>query len=379
MNIAHPKPAAADDLSGIRADLAEAYHAPGRLYSSVDLAEREKERIFLKSWLLLCRSDEVANPGDYLTMRIVDEPIIVARDKDGSIAVSMNQCAHRGVEVAEGSGNASRLSCPYHAWIYDVGGRLLSVPFAATTARDFSNCRLRQLRVAEWRGWVFANFDEHAVPFETFIADWQAPLWFYQAEQCRTAFKVVMDFKCNWKLLTENVSDLYHAGAVHGASFGKQFNLKNGPLPVELIPDGGWVMTFNSEQRQNFPQKFPTLPWLEDHSDFAAGKSAIFPNVNLFANRESMRTSVYWPLSVGVTRACWYFLMPQESLEIPGAQAGLDYYEAQIRTIAGEDQSVVESLQRASASPFYRPGPLLNLEKPIRHMINYYLDVMDIG
>jgi Rieske 2Fe-2S family protein len=365
-----------DDLRGIRADLCHAYHAPGRLYSSPEIAALEKERIFLKNWLLICRADEIAQPGDYLTMRIVDEPILVARDLDGRVAVSMNQCAHRGVEVAKGSGNAKRLSCPYHAWTYEVGGRLLTAPLSASSGRDLSKCRLRSLRVAEWRGWVFASFDADAPPFESFIAAWEPHLWFYQAAQCRTAFKVTIDMKCNWKLLTENVSDLYHARAVHGASFGSQFNLSNGELPVELVPQGGWVMNFDSTQRQNFAHKFPTLPWLVERPEFAAGKSAVFPNVNLFANRESMRTSVFWPLALDLTRVTWYFLLPQSSLDAPAAAEGLEYYEAQIKTIAGEDQAVVESLQRACASTQYRPGPLLPMEAPVRHMINYYLDVV---
>lgn len=366
------------DLKGIRSGLNNAFHAPGWLYSSEELAVLEKQQLFLKSWMLACRADEISETGDYLTLKICDEPIIVARDKNGEVYASLNQCAHRGVEVAQGSGNTKKFTCPYHAWTYDVSGQLVAAPFSDTSGRDLSKCHLPRLQCTEWKGWIFVNFDLDAPSFKDFIDNWEAPLWFYQAERCTTAFKVTIEFNCNWKLVAENVSDLYHAGAVHGASFGSQFNLKDGSSPAELIPGGGWIMNFSTEQRQNFPQKFKTLPWLEDTPDFAAGKSAIFPNVNLFANRESMRTSVYRPLAVDRTEATWYFLLPEESLKEEGVEEGIDYYKEQIRTIAEEDRAVVESLQRAASSPLYVPGPLINMEEPIQHMVKYYLDFMGL-
>jgi len=365
------------DFDGIRRDLAEAHHAPGWIYCSEDLAAAEEEKLFLKTWQFVCRSDEIAQVGDFWTATIGREPILVTRGKDGKARAMMNQCAHRGVEVAQGRGNATKFVCPYHAWTYDSSGALIGAPLAAQSGRDLANCRLRPLLVEEWQGWVVVNFDTDAVPFAEFIAAWEPALWFYQAGQCKTAFKVTIEFKCNWKLLTENVSDLYHASAVHGASFGSQFKLKDGKAPVTLIPGGGWVMNFTTEDRKNFPQKFKTLPWLEEHQTFAAGKSAIFPNVNLFANRESMRTSIFRPLAVDRTEATWYFLLPEDSLAAEDADEGCAYYEEQIRVIAGEDLAVVESLQRASASSRYVPGPLMGMEAPIQHMIQYYLDVMD--
>lgn len=366
------------DLKGIRAKLEEAMHAPGWLYSSSEVAALEKDRLFMKTWMLGCRADEIAKPGDYLTLTIADEPVVIARTRDGQISASVNQCAHRGVEVAQGSGNTKKFTCPYHAWTYDVGGQLVAAPFSDTSGRDLTKCRLPRLQSAEWKGWVFINFDLSAGPFEDFIAAWQEPLWFYQAEKCKTAFKVQIEFNCNWKLVAENVSDLYHASAVHGATFGSQFKLKDGRSPAEMIPGGGWIMNFSTEVRQNFPQKFPTLPWLEEAPDLAAGKSAIFPNVNLFANRESIRTSVFRPVAVDRTELTLWFLLPEESLKAEGAEAGLEYYENQIRSIAEEDRAVVESLQRAAASASYVPGPLINMEAPIQHMVQHYLNVLGL-
>lgn len=376
MSVAPVASARDPSFDGIRADLPQAFHVPGRIYASEEVLEMEKERIFLRSWNLACRAEEIANPGDYLTLDIGGEPVIVSRTREGTVAAVINACAHRGVELATGRGNTRRFVCPYHAWTYELDGRIVGASFAKASGRDVSDRSLQPLRVAEWQGWVFVNPDRDAEPFEEFIRSWESGLWFYQAGQCRLAFTVELEFNCNWKLLTENVSDFYHASTVHAASFGKQFNFGDGSLPLQFIDRGGWIGQFDATRRANFGARFPDLPWLQGREDFAAGKAAIFPNVNIFANRESIRTSVFRPLSAGRTKAIWWFLLPEAVLNDPAAQEGIAFYREQIVQITQEDQAVVESLQRAASSRFYRPGPLVNLEAAVRHMVNCYLDVM---
>ena len=105
------------DTSAVRRPLAEASHAPGELYASPEFYRLDVERLFMRDWLYAGRVEELARPGDYLTMRIAGEPIAIARTDTGELTAFYNMCAHRGVEVAEGCGNTRAFKCPYHGWI----------------------------------------------------------------------------------------------------------------------------------------------------------------------------------------------------------------------------------------------------------------------
>ena len=116
-------------LAGIRRPVNQASHVPGDFYISDEVYELEKEKIFMRDWMLVARKEEVATPGDFMTFRLLGEPVVATRDKDGGLNACANVCAHRGVEVATGSGNAAEFSCPYHGWLYDLTGKLIGAPY----------------------------------------------------------------------------------------------------------------------------------------------------------------------------------------------------------------------------------------------------------
>src|SRR6266508_3193937 len=103
---------------------------------------------------------ELYTSEDWFAFEIVDEPLIVVRDKRGEVRVMSAVCRHRGMVVAEGSGNCSKFRCPYHHWTYDLDGRLLGAP-AMERAIDFNKSEhsLPSLPVEIWQGFVFTSFD----------------------------------------------------------------------------------------------------------------------------------------------------------------------------------------------------------------------------
>ena len=144
-------------FSASRRPTALANHSPGYIYTSPEIFQREKEEIFLKDWLCVARTDELAEPGDYMTFRIVDEPIIVTRNSAGELAAFANVCKHRGVEVASGHGNTKEFSCPYHGWLYDLDGKLMGAPYMKEASGfNPAACRLDPVRLDTWAGWVQA-------------------------------------------------------------------------------------------------------------------------------------------------------------------------------------------------------------------------------
>lgn len=98
-------------LDGIRAEIPASRYPPGYLYNSDAVAALEKSRIFMREWLCIARAEEVEKPGDYLTMRIAGESIVLSRAADGALHAFRNRCLHRGVEIAFGTGNARRHHC----------------------------------------------------------------------------------------------------------------------------------------------------------------------------------------------------------------------------------------------------------------------------
>ena len=118
-----------DELAATRKPLIDATHLPSHIYTSEALYEREKETIFLKDWLAVARVEELEAAGDFMTFNIMGEPIVAARNSAGTLNAFYNICAHRGVEVVTGTGNARQFKCPYHAWTYDLEGKLLGASY----------------------------------------------------------------------------------------------------------------------------------------------------------------------------------------------------------------------------------------------------------
>ena len=359
-----------------REKLMKARHLPGAVYSSPEIYEQEKDQIFMTHWLSVGRLDEIPEVGDYFTFQVMKESIVVSRPTSDTVVAYMNQCLHRGVEVAAGRGNAKEFSCPYHAWLYDVAGNLIVAPGMKQSEVNLANCSLRRVELRTWRGWIFVNFSDQPVPFEEFVEPLERDLWWFQTQNCRTAGKVVIDVKCNWKFLIENLIDIYHVGVIHKDTFGGF--VKGEQLKFNLTENGGWHTTYEARPHsKSGAQVFPTLPWATDRPAGIASKAGIYPNLNLSMRADSLRAWHVWPISPSETRVICYLLFPDAAFAIPDFDGELEKYSSFVRQIVTEDAVMVESLQNTAGSRFFNPGPMSPLEEALYHMENHYLDVME--
>jgi choline monooxygenase len=364
-----------DQFARTRQQLSKARHLPGELYTSKEVEALEKEKIFLKTWLCAGRADEIPNAGDYMTREITGEPFVLTRDASGAIVAFMNMCLHRGVAVAYGSGNANDFSCPYHAWLYDLGGNLVAAPRMNNPDVDLKNCRLKRLQSRIWRGWIFISFNPEPMPFDEFIGPIEKELWWFKTEECRFAEKMVIEVNCNWKLLVENLVDVYHVPVLHKGTIGAFNNYSN--FDVKLLPTGGWAYDQKSRPHSSTGQQmFPTLPWLEAMSGDTSSRAGIFPNLNLSMRYDSLRMWQVWPKGVDKTELHIYLIFPPAAFEMPDFQEKMIPYKAFVTRIVEEDISMVQSLQHAMSSPFYQPGPMANTEAAVHHIMKQYLDAM---
>jgi nitrite reductase/ring-hydroxylating ferredoxin subunit len=196
----------------------EARLLPPELYTSQEFFAFEKQALFLREWLCVGRHDEIPNPGDYFTIRIAGEPLIVARNREGAINVMSAVCRHRGMVIAEDRGNCQRFTCPYHHWVYGIDGALVGTP-AMDRAIGFDPAEhsLPQLKVELWHGFIFANFDHDAAPLAPGLRKIDSLLENYHLESTTTLQgKRLEGLPWNWKVMMENFNDPYHASRLHG-------------------------------------------------------------------------------------------------------------------------------------------------------------------
>ena len=288
---------AGDAIERLKAPVRQAQHAPGFIYNSPEHLAREKENIFMQDWLFVAREQEVENPGDYMTFRILGEPALITRDVDGNLNAFANVCLHRGVEVASGAGNLKEFMCPYHGWLYDLTGKLMGAPYMKEAEGfDPSNCNLKRLGIETWRGYVFITFNDDPPAFADFIAPLVDDVAYLHAEDVRIGNKIEMEFPCNWKFAVENLMDFYHVGVLHSDSFGQFFDWREDG--VKLNERGGVYIKYTSASpTPEGKTPFRMLPWLE-----AAGETERFgcmaylaPNMHVFGRCDVVRPIQLWP------------------------------------------------------------------------------------
>jgi len=202
-------------------DLPDARTLPGAVYTSEEFFAFEFESIFASEWLCLGHVSQVAEPGDYFTVRMGSEPLIVVRGNDGEVRVMSSICQHRGYPVTADapSGNARNFRCPYHSWAYDLDGSLIAAPEMQKTCNlaDLkAESPLPQLAVEIWHGLIFANMDVDAEPLGPTVTKLGEELVNYDVEHLVSMEP--LDYPgqpWNWKGMHENALEPYHTSYVH--------------------------------------------------------------------------------------------------------------------------------------------------------------------
>ena len=241
------------------------------VYTEPAIFDMEMERIHERVWIYCGHETQVPKPGDYYTVQIGRQPMVMVRAKDGSVNVLYNRCPHRGSMICgDRSGNTGDFfSCSYHSWTFHHDGKLKNIPmmesgYAGTRwGRDNPDCNMkRAARVENYRGFVFASLAADGPGLLEFLG--RSKVAFDdicdrspegKVEVVPNCFRVIQH--SNWKIFLENQLDALHPSVTH-QSTGRaarevevQIEKKTGKIPLSYHMLSAFA-TVTNEKWDNF-------------------------------------------------------------------------------------------------------------------------------
>jgi phenylpropionate dioxygenase-like ring-hydroxylating dioxygenase large terminal subunit len=371
-------------------------------YSDPEIFERDIERVHLRHWICVGHESRIRERGDWFRFDIAGESIIVVRGRDDRIRALLNVCRHRGSRVCyEDEGSARMLVCPYHAWTYDLDGRLRSARQMGPSF-DTSQHALLSIHVRVLQGLVFVCFADDPPGLDHVESTLAAGLGPYGWSRARVAHRASYSVDANWKLTTENYQECYHCAPAHPEFSRFHATEKPDEEVVELRADA-------DRRAREIGIEIPTvLDWPvarapgEEMVDcfhdalypgFESGSedgARVAPLMGDFTNYDGG----YSYLDVGPSsfflaypdHGVMYLFIPrgpqQTDMEISwlvadSAVEGEDYelerliWLWDITTTA--DKLIIEQNQQGVNSRYYRPGPYGPMEPSARALVEWYL------
>ena len=343
-------------------DVRQAVTLPPACYSSDAFFEFEKDAIFYRDWLCVGRADQIPSAGDYFTITLLDEPLVVLRDDQGEVAVFSSVCRHRSALVIEGEGNCGRnLRCPYHWWTYGLDGRLLGAPeMHETDGFDKSAISLPRLKVELWQGFIFVTFDPDAEPLAPRLKKIDAVLANYHAEDLLSTRSFTYDAPWNWKIMMENGTEHYHAVFLHSKYLPRESAASIVP-PWEGDDDGSVVSIIpvpfmDGGISPHGGAFFPPIPTLTEEERSRYVFAAVPPNLNIGLEADLILWFILLPQSAGRTEIRWSYAVPKDVREMPQFDEVLELVHRGVEAFNDEDWPINSGMQRGLTSRLAERG-----------------------
>lgn len=359
---------------------------PPSAYTSPEFHAFELAAVWRKEWIAVGRGEEIPNPGDYFTVTIGDEPLIVIRQDDGSVHAMSAVCRHRAMVLAEGAGHCKgRFVCPYHAWSYDRRGHLVGAPDMQDVAVfDRSKIKLPAVRAEIWHGIIFINFNQAAAPIAERLAALDPYVGRWRVGDLRNehvvdpSYKMHFDYDWNWKIYAEGQSECYHCDKLHGDTptmHGIDFSSMS--MLVDDPTNGAFCFNLRTktiDHTLNHTGRaiFPAIPWLDEEQRWLSYSIIIAPNIFMQLMSDCVILLLWFPTGPQSMKMKRFRMYPQETLAIPDFVAQRQPERAAARYFVGQDDVAFERVQQGLRSQFAPRGPISNKE-PILSGLNRWL------
>ena len=394
------------------------YSLPGSFYRDALVYRADLETIWQQEWLFVGHSCEVAQPGDFLTWQVGNDPLLITRDDQGELHALFNVCRHRGTLLCEApSGQRRRFVCPYHQWTYAADGTLVSC--RGMHEVDRSALGLRRAHIREVAGLMFVSLAAQPPPFEAAAACLQPLLAPQGLERARVARQIDYDVAANWKLVWENNRECYHCNVNHPQYVRANFDHYNRDDTTaairrkidaavchhqQQVADAGIAITHRESGMTVFPDPDAGLwysanrtplvegyvsesldgrqvaPLMGDYTSAAVGTLRMrtvpnFWNHSSCDHSVSTRLLATGPQSTQI-RVTW--LVDQAAVE--GRDYQLDDLLPFWQRTSEQDWELCERAQRGIASAGYRPGPYSDYkEYNVDRFVRWYLRRLAAG
>ncbi len=344
------------------APLSEASTIPAPFYTDDRIAELERETLFSQTWQWAGRSDQVDQPGKFVTFTVAGEPIVVVCGQDNHLRAFFNVCRHHAAAVVtQASGTASILRCPYHGWSYDLNGALKGTPeFQGVSNFDRSLNGLVPIAVDTWENFVFVNLDPKAPSLQDFLGALTRRVEPLGLSRFHFVDSRIYDLNCNWKVFIDNYLDGgYHVPHLHKGlnsvleyqqytiEIGDRYCLQSSP------------MTSSSDAEISAARRGDRAYYFWQ-----------YPNLMINCYEGYMDTNLVIPLAVDRCRAIFDFYFDKTGGEH-------DSYNQQSIEVSNrvqmEDAGICEDVQRGLHSRAYRQGRLSVRREAGEHLFHRLL------
>ena len=361
---------------------------PPEAYTSEAFYRFELEAVWYREWICVGRLEEIPAIGDYFSLRVAGEPLLVVHASPGEIVAMSAVCRHRGMIVAEGRGRASAgFVCPYHRWTYDRRGLLVGAPqMSGVQGYEAGSCALPRLRVETWRGFIFVNMDPDAAPLAARLAAIEPIVGPYGLENLRGEFlrdpEYHFDFDApwNWKAYSEAQAECYHCDKLHGDTpvmrgmdcgtiqMGAQDAI-NGVFSYSIqarAPD----VTLNHLGRSIFP----AIGSLDDAQRHLTHAVTIAPGLFMQLLPDSVIAVSWSPSGPSSIRVKRHRLYPQATLDRDDFIALHALETVAIRDFVAQDEFALDRVQVGLQSRYAPRGPVSPKERLIFNFNRWLVD-----
>ncbi|MBX7500400.1 aromatic ring-hydroxylating dioxygenase subunit alpha [Qipengyuania sp. YG27] len=361
-------------------DPLDGWSLPAWTYHDEEFHRLELDRIFRPSWQVVCHVSDIPSQGDWHTLDHCGESVIVVRGKDDVLRAFTNVCRHRGSRLVDGAaGCAKKLVCPYHAWTYDLDGRLTGVPDSASyPTLDKTRAGLVPVELESWRGFVFVRLEDDGGPsVAQMMAPYEAMIEPYRFEDLGALGRVTLRPRdVNWKNVGDNYSDGLHIPVAHPGLtrlFGKSYGVE-----AEANVDRMWGDMVERESanlsERMYQRLLPPVPHLPKESQRHWLYFKLWPNVAFDIYPDQVDFMQWLPTgpTTCLIREISYVL-PDDRREMRAAR----YCNWRInRQVNAEDTALITRVQGGMASRSFSMGPLSDREVCLKHFCKRMRDII---
>lgn len=323
---------------------------PPSFYYEGRFLELERDEIFYKSWQFFCHGEKLRDFGSFVSANILGRSIFAVRGHDGQVRAFYNVCRHRGHELVRLDGQTRAISCPYHAWSYNLDGSLRAAPGTeCLVGFRKENYGLIDVRVEEFAGLYFINLDRNAAPLSMSAGDLKSEVQRYAPDLPRLTFahRLSYTIQANWKAVVDNFLECRHCPVAH-RDFCTLIDMN-----TYEVENRGLFISHMAKARASGSSAYSTATaTVTDHAVWY-----LWPNMALmrYPGRGNFMVWRFIPDGPETTREEFDFFF-ETSTPTADEQEAIRYID---QVLQQEDIDIVESVQRGMHSPGFNRGPYL--------------------